>query len=263
MIKERVQEEIGRLIKPALGFGVPPEGQSLEQNLTDGSLNQKQIIVVLQNVGQELAKINIVRGEGFGWVNPLRAVITRRFVGKHESWYEFLLAFYDQQTQTLDKVFAEEKETGKYHTPMSQENREQLDYLHSQRPLVRGILEKKKGLLSNVSPQLLHGNVYIGSIFVKPNGSYAGLGDFAQMLLGDPVDDLAYFSVMPKGDKLSPALQQGWKDATGEMDIEEKTHLYRLWQSYRKTYTRYIKHRYLNEYPEPLAIGREEIDNLK
>ena len=226
-------------------------------------MTQEQITSVLENTGHELAKIHAITGEGYGWINPLRAVITRRFVGKHESWYEFLLAFYDQQTQTLDKIFAQEKETGQHHAPMSQENREQLEYLHNQRPLVREIFERKRTLLSNVSPQLLHGNVYIGSIFVRPDGGYAGLGDFEQMLLGDPVDDLAYFSVMPEGNTLSPALQQGWRDATGEMDTEEKIHLYRLWQSYRKTYTRYVKHRYLDKYPEPLEIGREEIDNLK
>lgn len=263
MIKERLQEEIGKMFKPALGFGIPPEGKSLEQHLHDGSLTQEQIASILENTGKELARVHAITGEGFGWINPLRTVITRKFVGKHESWYEFLLAFYDQQTQTLDATFAEEKESGKLHAPMSTENREQLKYLHSQRPLVRSIFEKKKILLSQVSPQVLHGNVYIGSIFVKPDGSYADLSDFTQMLVGDPIDDLAYFSIMPEGNTLSPALQQGWKDATGEMDTEEKIHLYRLWQSYRKTYTRYIKHRYLDKYPEPLAIGREEIDNLK
>lgn len=260
-MSERWKEQVGRLFKPALGFGMPPEGSSLM--LVEGSLNQRQIMSVLENAGRDLTRIHATTGEGYGWINPLRAVITRRFVGKHGSWYEFLLAFYDQQTQTLDKIFADEKETGQYHTPLSRENREQLEYLHNQRPLVRSIFEKKRTLLSNVSPQLLHGNLFIGSVFVRLDGSYAGLGDFTQMLLGDPVDDLAYFSVMPEGNVLLPTLQQGWKDVTGEMDIEEKIHLYRLWQSYRKTYTRYVKHRYLDRYPEPLAIGREEIDNLK
>lgn len=263
MIKDRLIEQAGRFSKTALGFGLPPEGASLEQNLKDGTLTQEQIASILVNTGHDLAQIHAKTGEGFGWINPLRTAITRRFVGQHESWYEFLLAFYDKQTEVMNKVFAEEKETGQTRTPLSKEYREQLDYLHAQRPLVRNIFERKQKLLSEVKPQVLHGNLYIGSIFVNKKGKYAGLGDFAQMLVGDPVDDLSYFSVMPKGNELTQQMQQGWKDATGEMDIEEKMHLYRLWQSYRKTYTRYVKHRYLGDYPEPLAIGREEIENLK
>lgn len=263
MLKDRLIEQTGRFSKTALGFGLPPEGVSLEQNLEDGTLTQEQVVSVLVHTGYDLAQIHARTGEGFGWINLLKTAVTRKFVGEYGSWYEFLLAFYDKQTEVMDKVFAEEKETGRPHTPLSREYRDQLDYLHAQRPLVRDIFERKQKLLSEVRPQVLHGNFYIGSVFVDRKGEYAGMGNFTQMLVGDPVDDLAYFSVMPKGNELTQQVQQGWRDATGEMDIEEKMHLYRLWQSYRKTYTRYVKYRYLGDYPEPLAIGREEIENLK
>lgn len=258
-----MKEKIGRYFKPALGLGPLPDGDSLEQNLREGVLSKEQITSVLENTGRELAELHAINGEGYGWINPLRAMITRNYVGKYETWYEFLITFYDEQTLVLDNVIAQEQETGKYHTPLSPENREQLEYLHSQRPLVREIFVSKKQMLANVSPQLLHGNVYTGSIFVDNDGNYSGLGDFTQMLLGDPIDDLAYFSVMPEGNTLLSTLQQGWQEVTENMDIEEKTHLYRLWESYRKIYTRYVKHRYLDDHPEPLQIGREEIDNLK
>lgn len=263
MNKEQIVQLRIKYAKPLLGFGMPPEGVSLETKLDNESLSQDQITAVLINAGKDVAKIHAHFGIGFGWIDPTRAIITRKFVGQHKSWYEFLIAFYDQQTRVLDNIFDNEKETNVFHAPMSSENRDQLKYLHSQRPLVRGLFESKRALLLNVLPQVLHGNVYIGSVFVKNDGTYAGLTDFTQMLNGDPVDDLAYLSVMPKGDELVASLQQGWKDTTGEMDIEEKMHLYRLWQSYRKIYTRYAKHRYLDEYPEPLVIAQQEINNLK
>ena len=37
MIRERVQKQVGRLYKPALGFGAPPRGESLELNLEEGA----------------------------------------------------------------------------------------------------------------------------------------------------------------------------------------------------------------------------------
>jgi hypothetical protein len=259
MIKERIQEEVRRLSKPVLGFGAPPGGESFEQNLADNNLTPEQMVGVLGDVGRELARIHSTGGEGFGWINPLRAVVTRKFVARYESWDQFLIAFFDEQTAVMDEIFARERETGQYHTSMSDENRELLKYLHGQRPAVRDIYVRKQALLSGVDSQLLHGNVHIGSVFVDPYGKCIGLSDFTQMLLGDPIDDLAYFSVMPEGERLLPALQEGWKDATEDMDIEEKLHLYRLWQSFRKMCTRYAKHRYLDDYPEPLRIGLEEL----
>lgn len=48
MIKERLQEEVGKMFKPALGFGVSPEGKSLEQHLKDGSLTQERLLQFLK-----------------------------------------------------------------------------------------------------------------------------------------------------------------------------------------------------------------------
>lgn len=264
MIKEVLQnEQLRKLAKPLLGFGCPPEGVSLDEQLKKGSLTSEQLISILSKTGKDLALIHARSGEEFGWINPLRTVITRKFVGQYGSWYEFLLAFYDKQGEELAGIRAQEKETGKQHTSLSVENREQFDYLYGKRVNVRMIFERNKALFSEVKePKLLHGNLYKGSIFVDKQGNYKGLGDFSHMLLGDPLDDIAYFSVMPEGNRLVKFLQQGWIDATGTMNTEEKMHLYRLWESYRKIYTRYAKLRYLDREPGPLAIAREEIKNI-
>lgn len=248
--------------KLALGFGWPPSGTPLEKQLEKGNLTNDQLANIFPGVRHELTLIHAGTGEGFGWINPLKAFITHKFVGKYDSWHEFLLGFYDEQGKELEGIKAQEKETGKPHTILSKKHREQFDYLYGKRDLVRGILEKNGTLLSGTSPQLLHGNLYAGSIFVDGQGHFKGLGDFSQMLIGDPLDDIAYLSVMPKGDLLAKLLQQEWANTTDAMNIEEKMHLYRLWESYRKIYTRYKRWGYLDEVPEPLVIAIEEIKNI-
>jgi hypothetical protein len=275
MIKERVKQQVGHLLKPALGFGLAPEGTPLEQKLNDKTLSQEQIRIILKQTGHELALIHTRTGEGFGWIfgketgkakpmlKILKTSITRKFTGDNETWYEFLLNFFDNQTEVMKKIFENEHQTGKYHTDLSKEHREKLVYLHSQRGAVRNIFESRRELLSAVESHFLHGNVYHGNIVVNKNNTYAGLDDFSAALMGDPTDDLAYTYVMPNGKEFEPIIQSGWEETSGKKVDEENMRVLILWEAYRKNYTRYANHRYLDDYPEPLQIAIEELNNLK
>jgi hypothetical protein len=257
------EEIIGNAIKVYAGLGMPPKGQPMESTL----LSEPQIQQVAVDLGHDLAMLHSKEGQGYGWllhnISDMPSIINtamipfRGFRAPNSNWYEFLTGFFDQQDHIMNRIREQEQTTGPV-TILSPEHREQMEDLWEKRPLARRLFEQRRSLLEGVQPNLLHGNIHPGSIYVD-QGRYAGLGDFRAILLGDPVDDLAYFSLMPQGERLAPFVKQGWEEVKGSQDIAEKFHLYRLWESYRKIYTRYTKHHYLEDYPEPLTFAQQEL----
>lgn len=250
------QSRLSGFVEQSLGHKLPPGGEPLE-NL---KLSESELRQVMVDLGQYLAKLHSIELVKYG--PPDEAVFneTGKLVGMYDSWYECILDFFNRQSELMDKTLKEEEISGRYWTFLSPQNRVIFLDLMAKRPLIREVIDKHRKIIEAVKPRLLNGNVYLGSIFVKKN-SFVGLGDFGQILIGDPVDDLAYFSVMPKGEELTGWVRQGWEESIKDQDIEQKLHLYRLLEAYRKIFTRYLKHRYLETYPEPLRIAQEELNH--
>lgn len=255
--------------KPLLGLGEYPHGKSLENYFTSEglariNLSTDEVSTILRKAGAELEQIHKNRGEGFGYISIREAIFTKMFSGEYDTWYDFLINKFDEQMYNLGRVLTEENETSKFHAWLTIEQREMMLDLFSKRLLVRELFVRRAELF-NVRPQLLHGNPHLGSIYLDySTGNFSGLGDFSQMLVGDPVYDLAYFSVMPNGAAMLPNLLKGWENwrERPEPDLDEKLNVYRLWISYWKIATRYLKHKYLNLYPQPLTIANDEIRAL-
>jgi len=213
--------------------------------LSSANIDFSQMKSVLTSAGESLAEIHSIKLRGFG---PPKS--KNEFVGKYETWYEFITTFFDDYSRKID--------TGDFSTELSKANRSLFDKLMSKRDITRQLLEKNKNLINTAEPRLLNGNLHIGSILVKDK-KFAGFGDFSQILIGDPVDDLAYFSVMPRGEKLLPYLLKGWEKTQKRKLSKEKMQLYRLLEAYRKVFSRFIKHGYLEIYPEPLFIAQKQL----
>lgn len=258
-LNESLEILLGRAVKFRAGLGYPPSGFPLvEANLTPIQQN-----LVMAKLGTYLAtEIHSREGWGFGDIHPIKFLLNGQFQAKYSSWSEFLINKFDDHSRLMLAMKENHEPRFGPLTTLTPEQREQFDYVWGFRPAFRQLLNDSVLLLDDrFSSRLLQGNLHLGNIYVEGN-HFKGLADFKQMVLGDPVDDLAYFSVMPGGNSLLPSLKYSWQEHFSEPDFDEKFHLYRLWQAYRKISTRYLNHKNLDQYPEPLEIAERELDEF-
>ena len=220
-------------------------------------LSNKQIEKIMFDFGKYLGELHQLTGSGYGFIDA-SLLDNYELKGSHKTWYDFWKENFDTGFKEMKKIEIEEKKTRKYRTNLSNKNRILMHELLDRKSEFLEIFEKNKKLINSSEPHFLNGNLYTKNITLR-KGKFVGLADFQKSLLGDPVNELAYFSVMPEGNKYFPLMLKGWKTKVKVRDFEEKLHLYRLIESYRKIFTRYITHRYLDTYPEPLKIAQEEL----
>lgn len=230
----------------SFGITTNPTGETLEQS----RLQSTDLQGVMDDLGRFLSRLHSIHPHGFG---PLDAG-----VGTYASWYEFLVSFFNDYSRRMDETQQQEQETGQFVTDLSANNRQHMNFLLGKREQALLILEEQKDLLEIDQGSLLNGDIHCGSMVIQ-DGKFVGLNDWGQMLSGDPVDDLAYLSIMPGLDYWYPRVAAEWQRVTREPHFSEKFHLYRLFESYRKIFTRYLKHHYLNDYPQPLYIATAEL----
>lgn len=225
--------------------------------LESARLSESQMHDVISDLGRHLGLLHQIQGENYGPLD-LGELDKGRLVGTHGSLYQLILETYKERLKMIDEALRAEQ-TGKGpKTELSNENRRLMNELLSKRNLVMKILEQNRELFDSAQSRFLNGNIHFGSIAVR-DGKFVGLIDFRQVSLGDPVNDLAYFSVMPRGEKVLPLVLKGWKEKIDDHQVDEKLHLYRLLEAYRKIIRRYAKWKYLQSYPEPLKIAQEEL----
>ncbi|MDO8638766.1 MAG: hypothetical protein Q7R43_04265 [Candidatus Daviesbacteria bacterium] len=251
------KERFGTLLKVRAGLG----GWPLGTPVPDSRLRVYQMSEIMVDVGRDLAKLHVKQGEGYGPVDNRETFVFGRFKAHYRTWPEYLTDRFQKQGDHLEKVIDKEVENGTYLSGLSAEQKIQHDVNLEKRPFVSDLMKKFYPILLPVKPHLLHGNIHKDIIFTKEE-KYAGLGDYSQMVLGDPVNDLAYASIMPDGDEWKMKILQGWGETQNDPDLEKKMHLYRLLESYRKIYTRYVKHHWLGAYPQPFDIAQQEISHL-
>lgn len=233
----------------------PLDCQSFEE--VKDKLSKKQVEKIMLDLGIYLAKLHQVKGKGFGLVEP-RSLDKDLLIGSHETWYDFWIDNFKLGFSEMKKIEKKEVKEGKYFTKMQQDNRAKMKSVLSKQDFFLGVLKRYKKMLTDIQPTFLNGNIYTKNITIR-KGKFVGLADFSKALIGDPVDELAYFSVMPEGGKYLDIVLKSWNKIIKIKDFEERMHLYRLIESYRKIFTRYIKHKYLNDYPEPLIIAAKEL----
>ncbi|MFC1625521.1 phosphotransferase [Patescibacteria group bacterium] len=231
----------------------PPGGDTFE----DTYLENYQVENVMTTLGMCLGEIHKVEGYGYGLINSDKFAIGE-LVGRHSCWSNFILDNTKSRFDQMKSVLEQEEINDKHITELSDDKRKLMMNLLGRSKDVLSILEKEKKLMDDAPSSLLYGNVHLGNIVVD-DGKLVGLRDFEQPLIGDPVDDLAYFSVMPEGEKYLSFVLNGWKEVINDPDLDKKLHLYRLIESYRKIYTRYINHHSLQDYSEPLSIAQKEL----
>lgn len=257
MEKPRLDEtKLKEVIFQLTGNRLPPKGQPLE----DTTLSEAPTRRIMTDLGRYLGKLHNIELMGYGYIDEEDFIQIGQLRGRHRSFYDFWLDFFDSLSNEMHQELSKEKSTGLIQTPLSPKNRTKMESLLDRRPTVRDILMQNRSLLNSSPARLLNGNIHRGSIFVN-QGDFSALADFSQLLIGDPVNDLAYFSVMPDGEKYLTEFRSGWiKTFKGEIDnLDRRLHLYRLLEAYRKIFTRYTKHHYLEDYPEPLRIAEQEL----
>ncbi len=248
----KLRGEIARFIaRPFPPSGKPLEELSLDEITTRG---------IMEDLGKFLGRLHSIPREGYGWANGVLFNSTGILKGQHRSFYDFWLEFFNSLSDEMHLTLIQEKKTGVSQTPLSPHNRELLEQLLDARSRVLRIMQQNRSLFDSAPAKFLNGNIHLGSIYVD-KGKFSGLADFNQFLFGDPVDDLAYFSVMPHGEKYLADVHWGWTRSFKEEpdDYYPRLHLYRLLEAYRKIFTRYTRHHYLEDYPEPLEIAGQEL----
>ena len=245
--------DLSRNLSKSTGLKFPLGNDILE----DARLSEKTTEKVMLDLGRHLGIIHMIKGKMYGLIDP-KMVGQGKLVGLHSSWYEFIIENFQRRFNEMEEVKKEERRTKKSITRLSNSNRKIMDEVLLQKKFVLEILEKNKKLIESAPSRFLNGNIHMGSIIVK-KGRFVGFGDFHQPILGDPTDDLAYFSIMPQGEKYLPFVLRTWKERIKDENLEEKLHLYRLLESYRKIIKRYVKYRYLEDYSEPLRIAQKEL----
>lgn len=245
--EEKLREALGTVA----GLHFPPQGSPMGYQEYPSALS-KEIMV---DLGKYLTKLHSIELVGFGYIDENKLNNVGELVGRYGSWFDFWRGFFESQVEDLDRVLEEERQSGQQ-TSLTQPQRVEFEYLLGGRSYVRDVIQNKKSLFLSAPGRLLNGNIHLESISIS-DGKFTGLEDFRQMLVGDPVDDLAYFSVMPRGQELVKYTKEGWSIDVPNFD--ERFHLYRLLEAYRKIYTRYVKHHWLGDFPEPLLIAKEEL----
>jgi len=233
-----------------------PLGYDIFENVR-GKLSHDVTEKIMVDLGKYLGELHKLSGKRYGPIKP-ELLDSYELVGTHDSWYDFLFTNFNDKCKEMDEVLIEEKRSGKYKTKLSDGNRELMYNLLSKKDDVVKILNDHKVMLNTVIPKFLNGNVYAMNIILDRT-KFVGLIDFHQSLLGDPVDELAYFSVMDC-DKYLESVLIGWNEKMSDKDLVEKLHLYRLLECYRKIIRRYVKYQSLEDHSEPLRIAAEELN---
>lgn len=256
MEKPQLDEvKLREALKTVAKIDLPPAGEPIDEKTE----NQPWVEQAMVDMGKYLARLHSVRLTGFGYLDE-KALEEGFLRGRWQSWYQFWVDFMVSQSEELDKVLKLEEKTGKAETVLKEDTRKLFEKLVNKRPELMEILYRSQNLLNGAESRLLNGNINLEVCIYAKNQKFTGLGDFHQALAGDPVDDLAYFSVLPKGEFYLRFVLKSYGIAPA--DFSKKMHLYRLLESYRKIFSRYIKHHYLEDYPEPLTVALAELQSF-
>jgi aminoglycoside phosphotransferase (APT) family kinase protein len=164
------------------------KGMSISQSST---LSQVEIEEILREAGRDLACLNTVRVEGFGWVRR-DAPETRHLQAKWPEQRTFALEYWGADMAYLAKHVIQ----------------------HSEMALLERVLSRYDSWLDSEQGYLAHGDFDTTQIY-QENGRYTGIIDFGEIRGADRWYDLGYFHMRDGGlfsFRLLPALVCGYSE---------------------------------------------------
>lgn len=210
---------------------------------------------ILKGVGRQLSYMHAIRLDGFGILDPQIFRKNGTLVGTYNSLVEALETTLFPLVETIRQKIEKEKREDFANSRLPSKRRDQIGEILVRMDEVRIRIEKSKTDFRGVGDgRLIHHDIHFEHILVH-DGKLSGLIDFNHAAVGDPLFDIAYFSVMPNGE-----LYEHLLEGSGVQFDAERFHLYRLLISIGKIHTRYIENDYLHEYPEVLDYALEELN---
>lgn len=207
---------------------------------------------ILEEVGQQLMLLHSIKLDGFGEVDKQRFRSLGVLVGGQSSWIKHVFGIFKLKVRALEAKFEVEKKENFEKSVLTKMQIGQLIEILSRIPWLMDKVENEKWE-EEAPGSLIHGDIHFEHILVDGD-MLSGLIDFNKTLVGDPLFDIAYFSVMPGGEYYPHILK-----STGLTWNDKKFHLYRLLMSIRKIHTRYVAYNYLHLQPKVLNIAIEEL----
>jgi aminoglycoside phosphotransferase (APT) family kinase protein len=243
-------------IASSIDLKMSPFTYSLLEKFPGTSLNEAPSDIwpqVLKEVGGDLAKLHDIKLDGFGIIDPTTYRESGQLKGRRSSWYEALVGgFSFRLEETQKKIVAERNENFVNSTLPVDIQQKLLQIMNRVDEVWQRVSDSKSSL--DIKGSLVHGDVHMDHIFVD-QGSLVGLIDFNAAMVGDPLFDSAYFSVMEHGE-LYPHILEGSKETVDQ----RRFHLYRLLIAVGKIHTRYVANNYLHKSPQILDFALEELN---
>lgn len=221
-----------------------------------GRLPEKDWPGVLLEVGRNLKGLYEIRIPGYGGLDLKEYRKTGKLKGEFEKWsayFDYMLKSHF--TGEVEKRLNEDRASGFKDSKLSATEADKVTEIVSRVGEIGERLNSAAPLMDKVDGRLIHHDISFEHILVD-KGKFSGLIDFNHAASGDPLYDIAYFSVMQEGD-LYKYLMEG----TGVNMNEELFSFYRLITAAAKIHTRYVRHNYLHENPEILDIALGELNS--
>lgn len=191
-----------------------------------------------------------IKMQGFG--NPDIEIFRNegKLVGKCKSWFEVLESTHLKRAKSLEDEY---KKSGFNGSKLSPRQLTQLNHIVKHLNVLRKKVENMRSSLVIGQGKLIHKDIHAEHIFIGAT-KVTGIIDFNNASSGNPIYDIATFSLMEGGD-LYPHLLRGCRV---EFDLD-LFRLYRLLHSVGKIHFRY-KEGYLHMAPGVLDIALEELN---
>ncbi len=226
-VPEPVSEGID-IKTPELSFSLQKEIPGID--LFHSTLDIKYWPRVLGEVGSNLKIIYSVKIDGFGHISPEKFRQDGRLRCDYNSWPDFIHYYFDSRIKPLiEKVNSDKKN----HFQGSNLSKEQIEKVVEIVARIPEALKKLNHMTTKLEIQgnLVHGDLSTQHILVSDN-RLSGIIDFNNVLVGDSLFDIAYWSVMPQGGSYQFLLEN-----SGVEMNEERFRLYRMLISIAKLHT--------------------------
>lgn len=236
---------------PKLSFSIQEELPG--NDLYRSELPQGEWPKIIKSVGRNLRIINSLKLSGFGPISTDKFRSQKKLVGSFDSYYDFIRYYFDSRVDILtQKVDRDVKED----FTRSNLTKEQIEKVLE---VVSKVPEAKKRMTDyflefKTEGSFVHGDFHTQHVLVD-NGRLTGIIDLNNTLIAEPLFDIAYWSIMPKG-----ILYRELAKSAGIKIDEERFKLYRMLISIAKLHTRYVSNDYLNKFPEILDFALGELN---
>ncbi|SRR5260221_597784 len=208
---------------------------------------------VVEELGRNLKSVHSLAFSGFGPISTDVFRSTKKLIGSFDTYSEFINNYFSFRVKGFkERLIADEKNGFKDSNLNKEQIRKVIEIVDR---IPEGQSRIDEGFVDYLSEgRLLHGDFHSQHILVNRK-KFVGIIDFNNVSIGDPLFDIAYWSIMPKDGFTKELL-----DNSGIKMDEDKFRLYRLIISIGKLHTRYVTHNYLNEYPEIIDFALEELN---